>query len=169
MNETIAELRRLLAEATPQPWGWTSDGEKSNDWSIGQFVDRDSKTVSGGPIERERYNEDTGEYEGHALDIETICYRDDARGFSDAKLIVALVNAAPELLDRLEQLEAENKGLHDDLLDEYERVAQGRAKLEQYERALREASDYLVAGETHMAIGVIGRALAQADSAKEEK
>ena len=83
-----AELRRLLAEATPGPWhrGTTRTyGIYSADADP-----EDQRTVATVP-----------HWDGssHLTPI-------DSRGDADAALIVAAVNALPDLLDRIDALEA---------------------------------------------------------------
>ncbi len=83
---TLDELRELLAKATPRPWAWATD--------------------EGAPVYVQLYatDEAVDEYEADVLSS-------DARGVlvtePNAALIVALRNAADDLLTRLATAEAQ--------------------------------------------------------------
>lgn len=79
MTVDTAELRRLLAEATPGPWRTEVGGQV---WS---WVRPNGRRF-----------------------VATTRYRTHPEDAPNAALIVAAVNALPGLLDRIEELEAEN-------------------------------------------------------------
>ena len=82
----LAELRRLLAAASPLPWQWEPASGKS--WPLG---DESLVTTSGDPV-----------LYGWGYDASGIDGTD-----ADRALIAAAVNALPTLLDELDELRAE--------------------------------------------------------------
>lgn len=89
-DEELAELERLEKAATEAPWCWDNRGEKCNDIQIGTAcTEPDGKLIAG------------------YFDEENVTYLDavaEATNVADARLVVALRNAAPRLLAELRRL-----------------------------------------------------------------
>jgi hypothetical protein len=98
----LAELRRLLSEATPGPWVYgamTKEHVWPHGWIMAEHVEKGPTHVA----EMRGWGYLTGRGHGAlALSSEEA----SAIQLANAALIVALVNAAPYLLSRIEQLEA---------------------------------------------------------------
>ena len=83
----IAELRRLLAEASPGPWEYDGVPVDDSHWTVAEIA------------------------RGAPLPMIEVPGSEAKDANADAALIVALRNAAPELLDRLERAEEERDEL----------------------------------------------------------
>ncbi len=92
--EQIAELRKLLENATEPPWAYELVGDKCNDWCIGVLVDANDQPIAGEAVQP--FNEETGEYGERPIVVDGICEASD--NIPNAILITSLVNAAPSLL-----------------------------------------------------------------------
>lgn len=98
----IARLRELLAKATPGPWRWTNQwgirytgGPQTGEWMYKPDHEHDYCQMMGGDEGTVEVFDDgsaCGEYGGIPLDSD------------DCKLIAALRNAAPELIEAAERL-----------------------------------------------------------------
>lgn len=90
-TETIAKLRKLLAEATPGPW-------ETDAWPRVDDVSEDVHFIRGVGQQKNQW-------------IASCPEADDGvqllRNMDNAELIVAMRNELPALLDRLEKLECE--------------------------------------------------------------
>jgi hypothetical protein len=93
LETTIAELRELLAKATPGPWR-VSDDNSCTDWSTD-----DHALVVTDDEDEEITSQLLGVYERSSVDPHAPSARKAA---ANAALIVALVNAAPTLLSALD-------------------------------------------------------------------
>lgn len=107
MSERIGALRTALAghigysketgrAGTELPWCWSDTGEKSNDYAIGTAAtgDDDLAPMAEGYVDSARMDS------MEVIPIDEVARSENA-SFADAALIVAAVNAAPELLGLL--------------------------------------------------------------------
>jgi hypothetical protein len=93
----LDELEGLLAKATGRPWCWAQTGDKSNDYVIGTGC-----TLTGEPVAGRVDFDDVTDFIG-TNDI--ICHEGATANYADPALIVAAVNALPDLLARIRTLE----------------------------------------------------------------
>lgn len=111
--DRVAALREALAKhigyskavhsrGTELPWCWSDTGEKSNDFAIGtaSTVDSDDAPMAEGYVDSARVDS------MEVIPIDEVCAAENA-DFADAELIVAAVNAAPELLATIDRLSAQ--------------------------------------------------------------
>lgn len=98
----LTALKAALATMTPGPWAWEATGEKSNDWAIGLAWSAEGKSLSGRVFSREDMVDDI---------MRGPIIGDGDNNLANPAGIVALVNAAPALLARLEELVAERDAL----------------------------------------------------------
>lgn len=91
-NQELAEKAlELHAAATDGPWAWTDCGDKGgNAWFVGTFYNlQTQKTIAGGPIELDEFNEETQEFVAAAGYEERIALSDDTNARTqDANFIV---------------------------------------------------------------------------------
>lgn len=110
--ETKPDLRALLANATPRPWfvyhgePWAGSEQVVRDYDAGRITDREFEDADPNPG--------------------TVFHGDVVHG-PDTELIVAAVNALPDLLDRLDQIreavaEPSRSGGRDDLAARIRRI-----------------------------------------------
>lgn len=91
----IKRLKELLDRATPTPWCYEMTGEKSNDWHLGTAMNPDTEEQASGLIQ---------DGDGF-IPVDLVCSCENARGFTDAQLIVEAINALPDLIEAFELLE----------------------------------------------------------------
>ncbi len=91
--EIITELKALLSSATPGPWAWAFNGDKSNGYGVGGAFDEDGEPVAG------FLEDDIGLTDPVLIGtLETA-----SANPSDPALIVELRNHAEELIAAAEQ------------------------------------------------------------------
>ncbi len=95
-EETIAELEALEKAATAGPWSWEQTGDKDNSWCAGVSCDQEGNAVAG--LIEEEFDDDAHEFLPKPDVVEFICESGNDGTFADAALLVALRNAAPQLI-----------------------------------------------------------------------